>query len=319
MHTGLRRLHYFVGLARDLNFRRTAVRLGITQPALSRAIALLERDVGTALFDRGRGGVSLTPAGRAFESGARGVPEALAAAVPQARRIAAGRAGQLAIGYTDTAVCGCLPDLVQGFRTAYPDVVVQLRQGYTREQRRWLEEGRLDVAFMTGPVTGDAHGAITVQTDPFVAVLPVAHRLAARESLRLADLADEPFVLGDPDRWSIYNEHLSRLCAAAGFAPRTVQTAPDSRGILGLVSCGMGVSVQTGSLVRDGDRRVAVRPLEDCTERLITQAVWNARLESPPRRRLIGFIEDAVADGAVRAGPSAPPPNGDGDGDRSRA
>ena len=183
VHTGLRRLRYFSHLAETLNFRRAAERLGITQPALSRAIALLEADVGTALFDRGPGGVALTPAGRAFAASARAVLESLDGAVLQARRIADGRAGQLVVGYTDTAVSGCLPDIVQGFRAAYPEVRVQLRQGYTRQQQRWLEEGRLDVAFMTGPNRDEGREAVPVQTDRFVAILPGSHALADRKSV----------------------------------------------------------------------------------------------------------------------------------------
>ena len=288
--TGLRRLRYFSALAEDPNFRRTADRLGLTQPALSRAIALLETDVGAALLERDRGGARLTAAGASFADGCRGVLAALDGAVLRARRIADGEAGQLTIGYTDTAVTGCLPDIVRGFRDAYPELEVVLRQGYTNQQRAWLREGLLDVGFMTGPVADDERGAVDVQRDRFMAILPGTHRLARRSSLALAELAGEAFVLGDPDHWRVYNERLLRLCAAAGFTPRVVQCAPDSRGIIGLVSCGMGVSVQTESLTRHADDRVAFRALDGCDERVVTQAVWSTRFDHPPKRRFVEYL-----------------------------
>ena len=288
--TGLRRLRYFAALAEDPNFHRTAERLGLTQPALSRAIALLEADVGATLLERGRGGARLTAAGLSFAAGCRGVLAALDGAVLQARRIADGEAGQLVIGYTDTAMTGCLPDIVRGFRDAYPDVEVVLRQGYTNQQRRWLREGGIDVAFVTGPLVEDGHEAVEVQRDRFVAILPEDHPLAGRSSLALAELAGEPFVLGDPDHWEVYNRHLLGLCAAAGFSPRVVQRAPDSRGIIGLVSCGMGLSVQTESLTRHADGRVVFAPLHDCVEHVVTEAVWNVRFDYPPRRRFVEYL-----------------------------
>ena len=215
---------------------------------------------------------------------------ALDGAVRQARRIADGEAGQLVIGYTDTAVTGCLPDIVRGFRDAFPDVEVVLRQGYTNQQRRWLHEGSIDVAFMTGPVVEEEREAVEVQQDRFVAILPEAHRLAGHASLAPAELADEPFVLGDADHWQVYNRKLLGLCATAGFTPRVVQRAPDSRGIIGLVSCGMGLSVQTESLIRHADSRVVFTPLSDCAEHVVTEAVWNVRFDHPPRRRFTEYL-----------------------------
>ena len=297
METGLRRLRYFRLLADEPSFRRAAERLGITQPALSRAIALLEEDVGAALLERTRRGVRLTPAGESFAVGAANVLAALDGAVGQARKVADGLAGNLVVGYTDTAVAGRLPDLVRGFRERCPDVHVRLRQGYTRQQRHWLGIGELDVAFMTGPVDEPGRDALPVQRDRFVAILPRHHPLAEAAPLALADLAAEPFVMGDPDHWSVYNEQFLALCERAGFAPRIVQSAPDSRGIVGLVSCGMGVSVQTESLAPLADPRVRFRALEDCTERVTTVAAWNTRFMPPVKARMIEYLREHAVGG----------------------
>lgn len=292
METGLRRLRYFHVLAEELSFRRSAARLGLTQPALSRAIALLEQDVGTQLFERSNREVSLTLAGKSFAVGCERVLSALDGAITQARKVADGYAGSLVIGYTDTAIAGRLPDIVQAFRVANPDIEIALRQAYTQAQYELLANGQIDVGFLTGPVHLPHCESVDIQRDRFVAVLPKGHRLAGREALALADLAEEPFVLGDYAHWNVYHDQLFALCRDAGFQPRVVQTAPDSRGILGLVSCGMGVSVQTEGLMQDGDRRVAFRQLDDCNARLTTVVAWNKRYPQPIKARLMEHVGD---------------------------
>ena len=113
METGLRRLRYFRALAEGLNFRATAERLNITQPALSRAIAQLEADVGVALFERTNRRVRLTLAGETFAAGCDRVLKSLDGAIDQTLRVARGFAGNLTVGYTDTVIAGVLPDLIR--------------------------------------------------------------------------------------------------------------------------------------------------------------------------------------------------------------
>lgn len=290
MKTGLRRLHYFLALAEELNFNRAAVRLGITQPALSRAVTLLEDELGLRLFERSNRHVRLSLAGESFVDGCRIALGSLDGAIAKARQVADGRAGELTVGYTDTAIAGRLPDIIQSFRLAFPDVRVRLRQAYSRQQRQWLDEGVIDMAFMTGPYRGPGRDAVTVQRDRYAAILPKGHALARAGTLRLADLAPYPFVMGDPVAWVVYNERFLGLCAAAGFVPDVVQSAPDSRGIIGLVSCGMGVSVQPESLANQGDRRARFRFVDDCAETVTTQAVWHVGGPEAAKARLIEHV-----------------------------
>ena len=291
MDTGLRRLRYFHVLARELNFRRSADLLGLTQPALSRAIALLERDVGACLLLRSTREVTLTPAGASFALGCARVLAALDGAVAQARKAADGRAGSIVIGYTDNAISGRLPDIVQTFRSANPDIRIRLRQAYTQQQYDLLDDGQIDVGFLTGPISRRHCYSVAIQRDRFVVILPKRHPFAERSALSLGDLADSPFVLGDPERWVVYHEQLFRLCKAAGFSPQIVQTAPDLRGIVGLVSCGMGLSVQTTSLMGDGDQRVVFKDLLGCDEHLLTQAIWDTRNSHPVKSRFVEHVQ----------------------------
>lgn len=281
METGLRRLRYFRTLAAQLNFRRAAEDLGITQPALSRAISQLEREVGVMLFARTNRQVALTSAGRAFLKGCTRTLEVLETAIDETRRVSRGLSGTLTVGYTDTVIAGRLPDLVEGFSRVAPDVTIRLIQAYTDRQMEMMEAGQLDVAIVTSPERQTDLGMLSLQSDRFMALLPAAHPLATQADLRLRDLANHPFVMGDPDRWAVYNRHLGRHCERAGFDPSVVQTAPESRAIIGLVSCGLGVSIMPEALVATVDARVVARPIADLDSRLESFACWRPVDPSP--------------------------------------
>lgn len=290
METGLRRLRYFQALAAALNFRRAASHLNITQPALSRAIAQLEVEIGTLLFERTNRQVALTLAGKTFAKGCARTLASLDATVDETRRVARGDAGTLVIGYTDTVIAGRLPDIVEGFAKILPGVTIRLVQAYTARQMTMLDGGHLDVGIVTGPVTHVGLKTCPVQSDRFMALLPTGHPLAAQDRIRLADLAGQPFVIGDPDRWGAYNTHLTAHCERAGFQLHVVQTAPESRAIVGLVSCGLGVTVLPEALLSTVDRRVVARDIADLDARLDSFACWQLTGMQPALRRFVDHL-----------------------------
>lgn len=290
METGLRRLRYFAAVAEELNFRRAAKRLNITQPALSRAIAQLEAELGFRLLERNNRNVALTLAGATFAKGCLRLLSGLDASVDEAQKVAVGGAGSLVVGYTDTAIVGILPDLIRSFLSEAPGVHVRLIQVFTAGQRTMLRDGVIDVGVMTGPVDDAGLSAIDIQTDRLMALVPRDNALAARSRVRLAELAAEPFIQGDPDSWGVYNELLFAECERAGFRPNIVQTAPESRAILGLVACGLGVSVMPESLARRIDERIEALPLAGLAARMRTQAVWPAALQNPAALRFVEHV-----------------------------
>lgn len=299
MKTGLRRLHYFMTLSERLNFRRAADDLGMTQPALSRAIAQLEADLGLPLFERDTRSVVLTEAGAVFRQGCRDALAGLEGAVSRARKAALGEAGHIVIAYTDIAISGRLADIVRTFRKTYPDMSVTLRQSFSEAQIDMLRVGDVDVGFMTGPVRQPDLEAELVQEDRFVAILPHGHRLAGATSVALADLAADPFVLGSEDKWRVYHDRLYRICREAGFEPDVVQDAPDTQSIIGLVACGMGVTVQTENLKAHGDDRVHMLPIRDCEMQVKTYAAWRPDPSRLSARVFMEHVRDVCgAEGA---------------------
>ncbi|MDT0442502.1 LysR family transcriptional regulator [Streptomyces johnsoniae] len=187
-----RELRYFVAVAEELHFGRAAVRLGMAQPPLSRAIRLLERRLGVRLLDRDRRGVALTDAGRVLLREARAALDAVAAAARRTRR-----AGEPKRPLVLVTKAGASHELLQRLldtlasEPGAPPVEVLLCE--VGEQAGLLRGGRADVALMHRPFD-DLAGFDTedLRVEGQIALLPAGHPLASREQLTLADVRDVP-------------------------------------------------------------------------------------------------------------------------------
>ena len=103
--------------------------------------------------------------------------------------------------------------------------------------------------------------------------------------------------MGDPDRWGAFNAHFQNLCDRAHVRPEVIQTAPESRAILGLVACGLGLTVMPESFAATLDARLAALPIRGMEEPMTTLAVWRRAAAHPA---LIRFVEHMEAATAVR-------------------
>ncbi|EFC79543.1 LysR family transcriptional regulator [Parafrankia sp. EUN1f] len=185
-----RELSYFVTVAEELHFGRAAQRLRMAQPPLSRAIRQLERRIGVTLLDRTSRRVSLTPAGRVLLEEGRHVLDAVAAAERRTRR-AASPEPAIVLAMKSGGDGGLLPGILAAY--AEDPVAVAVDVVFANGQRAaMVRDGRADVAILHCPPdepTGLDCEELTVEGQ--VALLPASHPLAARETLRVADLAGE--------------------------------------------------------------------------------------------------------------------------------
>ncbi|MEU8624598.1 LysR substrate-binding domain-containing protein [Streptomyces sp. NPDC048669] len=190
MDLDLRKLRYFVAVADKLHFGRAADELHIAQPVLSRQIRALEKDLGTSLLTRDSHGVSLTDAGRQLLTDA--VPLLASAHAARRRVTVAARGGRrITVGFR--AGIAVAP-AVQLFATRHPDVLVDVQRIEWDDQAPMLLDGRIDIGYVRLPVDEAGLRVAPLYTEPWVAVLPVGHRLAGKEEVTEADLAGEPLV-----------------------------------------------------------------------------------------------------------------------------
>ncbi|MCO5993400.1 LysR family transcriptional regulator [Actinoallomurus rhizosphaericola] len=183
-----RELRYFVAVAEELHFGRAAQRLGMAQPPLSRAIRELERRLGVRLLERTTRQVRLTAAGEVLLRDARTALDAIGAAGRRARN--AGRSApvlRLALKADNDA--GLLPRILSVYERDSAAIDVELVLGGRGEQAPALRDGRADVALLVSPFDDRGLDVEPLLTEPRLVALAASDPLAARPSLRLADLA----------------------------------------------------------------------------------------------------------------------------------
>jgi DNA-binding transcriptional LysR family regulator len=258
----LRQLRYFVAVAEEGSFTAAAAQLRIAQQSLSQQIALIERRLGATLFERGPRGVTLTAVGAALLPEARAALVAADRVFDVARRIVTGQRLSLRVGFLSSVANHLLPPVVRGLGEQAPEVAIDTEELPIAQLVTRLRDGTLDAGLSRPPLIDDL---VTeeIMREPVAAVLPTGHRLAGAESLTLADLADQPWVLTGRATWPPWHRKYDADFAAAGYQPRVVQRGTSPQNLLALVAAGVGVTrlpLSSRSL-RDGG--VAFVPLRD--------------------------------------------------------
>jgi DNA-binding transcriptional LysR family regulator len=197
MSIELHHLRYFVAVAEEGHVTRAAQRLRIAQPSLSAQIRSLERQVGTPLFWRHPRGVELTPAGQAFLAEARAALAAAEEAVEAARRAA--HPAQMRLGFIVGTQVRVTSTVLYAFRSAHPEVTLELAEHSFADPSAGLNGGEVDVAFVMPPIAHQGLRFETLWSAPRVAVLPSSHPLAGRSSISVRELFDEPWIVAETD------------------------------------------------------------------------------------------------------------------------
>lgn len=256
-----KQLRSFIAVARALSFSRAARELHLSQPALSAQIKALEEDVGALLLERNRRMVRLTPAGASLLADAERLIDEAARARERARRTGSGEAGHLRIGFVASATAELVPVIALAFRTAYPQVTLELKNLPTVLQVEALEAHTIDVGFVRLPLTAPTLAITPLHSEPFALVISKSHRLAAEKRLTVAQVAKEPFVAYGqrwaPEFWQTW----TGICRAAGFTPVVVQETAEMDTALALVAAGMGVAILPEGVANRHRRSVIVKPL----------------------------------------------------------
>ena len=240
----LRHLRYFRAVAEELHFGRAADRLHIAQPPLSQQIRQRERELAVTLLVRTTRKVELTPAGETYLKRVVAILDAVDEAGGQARRIAEGAEGQLAIGCVGSATYSLLPRLVRALREELPGVDVSVRgEMLAPAQITALLTGEIDLALLRPPIEQSGVLVETVRRDRLLVALPEGHALATRDDLSVSDLRDEEFVAHAGHGRSVMSSILTALCADAGFVPRIRHEVEETSTLVTLVSAGLGVAI----------------------------------------------------------------------------
>ncbi len=295
----LRVWRQFLVLAEELHFGRAALRLHMTQPPLTQAIAGLERSLGCRLFERSKRRVELTAAGAALLPAARELLAAAQALPARAQAAAAGEAGRLRVAFVSTVGFELLPRWVRAFRAAWPQVALELIEATGDVQLPLLGNGGADASFMLhAPGFAPAgFAARRVAVEPLVLALPEPHPLATAPSVSLRPVLAEPLVCFPRRILPSVHDALFALYHAAGTEPKIEQEAIQMQTIVNLVAAGLGVAWVPESMREFQRRGVCYRSVEAGARGRLsvplceTSLVWREPAVSPPLARFIEFAK----------------------------
>jgi DNA-binding transcriptional LysR family regulator len=286
----LRQLRYFVTVAEAGSLTAAAARLHVAQQSLSEQLRLVERRLGAELLVRGPRGVTLTPVGEALLPEARAALAAADRAFAVATRAAQGQRDVLRVGVLSSIANHLLPVVLRRFTEQVPEVELRTEELPIAQLVARLRDGSLVAGLSRAPLVDDLRTE-ELMREPIAAVLPAGHRLAGADSLTLADLADEDWVLTARSTWEPWHRKYDRDFAAAGYEPRVVQRGTSPQNLLALVAAGIGVTrlPLSSRTLRDGG--VAFVPLRDETIAiaLVTQPA-NPHPALAPLRALLGAL-----------------------------
>lgn len=300
-HFELRHLRYFVAVAEELHFGRAAARLGLAQPPLSQQIQRLEQVLGVRLLDRTSRRVRLTDAGAALLPEARRVLAGAVTALEAARRAGRGESGELRVAFAATVMFLALPEIIRVFRDRFPGVHLDLREMPTGPQLAALKAGEIDIGFVREPRPDPELEMVTVMREPLRIAVHKSHPLAARATLAVQHLANEPFVLFPEELAPGLHAQVMALCRAAGFTPRVVEVSRELYTSVSLVEAGVGVSILPASVEKLGWRGVRYRPIPSASAETRIAAAWRTDRVRPV---LAAFME--VVRESTRSTPTRP-------------
>src|SRR6266513_1861086 len=253
----LHQLRYFVAVAEERHFTKAARDLRVAQPSVSRAIRVLEEELGTPLFHRMKGNVALTPAGEIFLPWARRVLVDVDGATEEVRELADGATPSLSITL--------LPPALAKFHAAFPGIDLVVREGGSGDLVAELEQGALDVALVIMPLR---HADKALETAPLlreelVVAVPHDHPLASRKTMTIAELKGVPLVMFR-DGYDLRAATIA-ACRRAGFEPVFALEGGEMDGVLRFAAAGIGVAVVPSLVIDPSGPLRAIRLTEPLT------------------------------------------------------
>jgi DNA-binding transcriptional LysR family regulator len=306
----LDQLRGFVAVAEESHFGRAAERLRMTQPPLSRQVQRLERAVGFDLFLRTPRGAELTPAGRIFLEEARRLLSSADTAPLRARRVAAGTAGTIRIGFTAVSALTVLGRWIAVAAAELPGVDLVLSEMVTHAQLDALLAGEIEVGLVRQVPRSDLLDSRLVATDSLILAAPRGHALTLLgRAPTLTEIAEHDVVTYSPSEAWYFYELVVAAFQGERLSPRYVQHISQVHTVLSVVNAGLGVALVPSSATALNLANLSFSAVEGLPgDTVELHAVWRNRHGNPALNTLLdrvlgasrGGMAEAVRDGLGR-------------------
>ena len=305
----VRRLRILRAVADHGTVTAAAAALYLTPSAVSQQLTALESETGQRLLERNGRGIRLTATGEILLGHANVILAQLERAGAELAAYTSGAAGEVTIASFATGITLVLaPAIAELARTA-PGIRIRVRDTEGDESLPMVLDGEAEVAvaveYRGAPREDDERLVrVPLYSEAFDAVLPLGHRLAGAGQLRVADLADEPWI--GPYPGNPCHDVVVLACEYAGFQPRLQHSSDDFRAVVALAGAGAGVALVPRSALWGTELTgVVVRPLDDVT---VTRRVFATVRRGAEQHPLIRTVLEALRSAAK----TAVPPEGPG-------
>lgn len=264
----IKKYEVFVKTAELGSLTRAAEALDSTQSRISHVLSAMEEEYGFCLMRRNRSGVTLTEAGAMLLPGMEAIVRQNRELEAMIADIRNADAGTVRLGAFTSVAVHWLPGIIRAFQADHPRVELKMLNGDYADVEQWLQDGSVDLAFITLPAPENTK-AIPLVEDELLAILPKGHPLASEPRIDAAWLGREPFI--SLPQSSDHDIH--RALDSAGITPNIRYTTKDDYAMIAMVEQGLGVSIVPELLIRGRGQNVELRPLEPRATRTIALAL----------------------------------------------
>ncbi|MFE0505357.1 LysR family transcriptional regulator [Peribacillus butanolivorans] len=261
--------------------------VGLTQSAVSHAIASLESDFGFSLITRGRLGIHLTSNGEKMLHYMREILKWNELMMQEVSKINGLETGIVRIGTLPSVSIQWLPMIIKQFNKDFPYIEIKLFEGDYDKIDQWISDGTIDFGFMSLPVS-KAYEVIPLKKDRLLCILPDTHPLNQQDIIYLDQLKDESFIMPK----SSIDKDVRRILKEHKIKPKIKYEIAEDQAIISMVQNGLGISILPEMILYRIHESIRIIPLEGNYYRSIGIAATSLRYMSPGSKKLIEFIQE---------------------------
>jgi DNA-binding transcriptional LysR family regulator len=244
----IKHLQYFIEVTNFNSFSRAADHLFITQPTISKMIKNLEEELGVALFDRSRKQVTLTDAGRIILEQAKLIDKAFKNLEMELDNLLGLKKGHIRIGLPPIFDAHLFLKIMGSFHEKYPSITFEIVEDGSKKIEEDVSKNLLDVGVVVLPTNDNVFDHFSFIEEDLNLILHSSHPLAQRDSVHLAELADESFILLNKD--FVLSDVIISACNSVGFYPHTISECSQRSFIEEMVASKLGISLLPESICR---------------------------------------------------------------------
>ncbi|WP_281612655.1 LysR substrate-binding domain-containing protein [Flammeovirga sp. SubArs3] len=285
----IQQIKYFLELAKELHFWKTAEKVYLSQSSLSRQIQSLEDELNIKLFDRDKRNVKLTNAGNFLQTQLTTKMRELDQIISHAKKIDSGNIGALSITYPGSIIYDYLPQFIEKVNHKLPELKVELAEPMDENHEKLLLEYKTDLAFSRDKINNANIEFKKLYSEPICLVVPKGHRLCSEV---INGLENEKFIISGLHRSTFFSSILREWFSKHSLDPKIAIESDYGGMILSLVSKGLGITVLPNSFQSAQIENVHFIELEETIDLFIN---WRKNELNKVVEKVVAIAEDIGA------------------------